>query len=192
MKTYLILLLAGWASGISLYLTVALLGIAGRSGWILLPGSLEVLSHPVVITAALFMYAVEFVADKVPYVDSAWDAVHTFIRPAGALALGVLAGTEDGPVVQTVLALLTGAVTLETHVAKSSLRLAVNASPEPVSNILTSLAEHSAVLVLFWLYVKHPVGATVVLVLVLVGLAAAIKFLWKSARRLFGRRRLAP
>src|SRR4051812_30993027 len=91
----LVLLLSGWCSGISLYLTAALLGICGRAGWIELPGDLQTLSHPLIIAAAVAIFLVEFVADKVPYVDSAWDSVHTFIRPLGAAGLGALAGVDN-------------------------------------------------------------------------------------------------
>ena len=91
------LLGSSWASGINLYLTVACLGIAQRMEWIQLPGNLEILSHPLVIGVAIALAIIEFVADKVPYVDSTWDAVHTFIRPAGGLAIGYMAMTGADP-----------------------------------------------------------------------------------------------
>src|SRR3989338_10229176 len=106
----LVLLLAGWCAGISVYLTVALLGICGRFGWIELPGEMQALTHLLVITAAVVIFLIEFVADKVPYVDSAWDSVHTFIRPLGAAGLGVLAGVDQGPIAQTLYAVLTGTI----------------------------------------------------------------------------------
>ncbi len=156
---YMVLLVSGLTSGISLYLTIAILGISGRMGWIDLPNGLEVLQHPIVIAAAILVYVVEFVADKVPFVDSTWDAVHTFIRPLGASGLGFLAGSEQGAAAQAALAILTGAIALDSHAVKSSTRLAINTSPEPFSNIATSLAEHSFVFFIFWFFIKHPILA---------------------------------
>ncbi|MGH7198013.1 MAG: DUF4126 domain-containing protein, partial [Candidatus Omnitrophota bacterium] len=174
-----ILPLAGWASGISIYLTIAIMGISARMGWIDLPAGLDVLSHPLVIALAILVYVVEFVADKVPFVDSAWDAVHTFIRPTGALAIGFMAGTEHGLLAQTALAIVTGSIALDSHAVKSATRLAVNTSPEPFSNIATSLAEHSFVFFLFWLFIKHPIICLVVLALLVLLSFFVLRALWR-------------
>jgi len=180
-----ILPLIGWTSGISLYLTIGIVGIAGRFGWVDLPGGLDGLQHPVVIAIAVLAYAVEFVADKVPLVDSAWDTAHTFIRPVGAGIVGALAGTEYGPVAATALAVLTGAIALDAHALKATSRLAINTSPEPFSNIAASVAEDSGVIFLFWFFIKHP-WITLGIVAVLIVLSVLIvKALWAFAARLF-------
>lgn len=181
----LVLLLAGWCSGISIYLTVALLGICGRFGWIALPGGMETLSHPLVIALAVLIFAVEFLADKVPYVDSAWDSVHTFIRPLGAAGIGMLAGTGDGPVTQTLFALVTGTIALNTHAVKASTRLAINTSPEPFSNIAASFSENASVFFLFWFFIKHPYWAAALILVLLVLSFLFLKMMWGFVAKLF-------
>ena len=146
-----VILGSSWAAGLNLYLTVAGLGVAHRMDWIALPGDLEVIAHPIVIMLAVLLYAVEFVADKVPYVDSAWDSVHTFIRPAGGIAMAYMAGSELEPVMQTSLALASGALTLESHTAKATSRAAINTSPEPITNSVASVSEDAIVVGLLWL-----------------------------------------
>ena len=188
----LILLLAGWSSGISVYLTTALLGISGRMGWIELPGDLKVLSNPFIILAAIAVFVVEFVADKVPYVDSAWDSVHTFIRPLGAAGMGYLAGSEHGAVIQTLYALLTGTFALNTHAFKAASRLAINTSPEPFSNIAASTTENASVFFIFWLFIKHPVLASALIVLILILSFLLLRLLWKFVMKLFKRKPAEP
>ena len=190
---YAILLLVGWASGISVYLTVVILGISSRAGWIELPGGLETLSHPLIIGLAVILYLIEFIADKVPYVDSMWDSVHTLIRPAGAAMAGYLAGTENGPTVQMVLALLTGTIALDAHAVKASARLAINTSPEPFSNVAASIFEHAFVIFLFWFFVKHPFIACSIVVLLIIGSFYLLRLLWRFVKSLFtGRKPLPP
>jgi hypothetical protein len=186
-----VLLAAAWTSGISLYLTAALLGLAGRAGWVDLPGGLDALEHPLVIALAAALFFVEFFADKVPFVDSAWDGTHTFIRPVGAAVAGFLAGTEHGPLAQTAYALLTGTIALDAHAVKASTRLAINTSPEPFSNVAMSLVEHSAVLFLLWLCIRHPFIASVVVILLLAGSFFVLRALGRFVRRLFRSRAAA-
>ncbi|MDP3921405.1 MAG: DUF4126 domain-containing protein [Candidatus Omnitrophota bacterium] len=162
---YGLLLGSTWASGINLYLTMAGLGLAHRMAWIALPGELEVLADPIVIAAALILYIIEFVADKVPYVDSAWDAVHTAIRPIGGAALAYLAAADANAFAQTATAIMGGAVALDAHMMKASSRVAINASPEPFSNTAASLAEDACVLGSIWLIIKHPVVIAVLVIL---------------------------
>lgn len=181
----LVLLLAGWCSGISVYLTAALLGISGRFGWIELPGELTTLSHPLIIGAAVLLFLIEFVADKVPYVDSAWDSVHTFIRPLGAAGMGVLAGTEHGPLIQTFFALATGTLALNTHAVKASARLAINTSPEPFSNIIASSSENAFMFFIFWFFIKHPVWAALLIILFVVLSFFFLRMMWRFVSRLF-------
>ena len=144
------------AAGLNLYLTVLSLGLLNRFDVVQLPADLQVLSHTWVLAAAGTLFLIEFVADKIPYVDNTWDAVHTFIRtPAGALlAVGALSGM---PAHWTwVVALLGGFVSLSAHGAKASTRLAVNASPEPFSNWVLSFLEDGISLAIVWLMSHHP------------------------------------
>ena len=122
------------------------LGIADRAGWITLPGNLDTLSHPLVIGAAVIMFGVEFLADKVPYVDSAWDSVHTFIRPLGGAALAYMGAADMGPVAQTSLSLLGGTVAMDSHLTKATTRVAINTSPEPITNSVASITEDATVI----------------------------------------------
>ncbi|HTL70379.1 MAG TPA: DUF4126 domain-containing protein [Candidatus Eisenbacteria bacterium] len=182
-----VVLLAGWSSGISVYLTVALLGLSGRFGWIDLPSGMDPLTHPLIIALAILVFAVEFVADKIPFIDSAWDSVHTFIRPLGAAGLGAMAGTQYGPLAQTGYALLSGTIALDMHAVKASSRLAINTSPEPFSNIAASVAEHSLVIGVFWLFIKHPYLAVGVILLILVATYFFLRMVWGFVRQLFRR-----
>lgn len=160
-----VLLGSSWASGINLYLTVAGLGILDRMQWINLPGNMDVLSHPVVIVTALVLFAIEFFADKIPYVDSTWDSVHTFIRPLGGAALGFMAMADMGPVVQVPVALVTGSVSMDSHLTKATTRVAINTSPEPVTNSIASITEDSLVVGVLFLIIKHPIIAAILVIL---------------------------
>lgn len=147
---------SAWLSGINLYATVATLGLLQRFGVAALPGNLSVLGEWWVIGVALGMYAVEFVADKIPLVDMAWDAVHTFIRvPAGAV-LAATAFADFDPSVRVIALLAGGGVALGSHGAKAATRVAVNTSPEPFSNILLSLAEDVFTVGASAVMVAHP------------------------------------
>jgi hypothetical protein len=176
------LISTGWASGVNAYLTVVLMNLAGRAGVGDVP---EELQSNGVLYAALALYAIEFVADKVPLLDSAWDVVHTFVRPAIASTLGVAIGGDAGAVgVEEAFAGGgTGALALASHAVKASIRLGVNSSPEPASNILVSLAEDALVAGVTWLALEHPVPAAIIALLLLaLGIALAI-FVMKRARR---------
>ena len=182
----MVLLLAGWSSGISVYLTAALLGVTGRMQLIQLPGELSVLQNPFLIALAAVLFAVEFVADKVPYIDSAWDSVHTLIRPIGAAAMGYMAGSEHGPVLQMGYSMLMGTVALNMHALKATSRLAINTSPEPFSNIAASTAENSLVFFMYWFFTKHPVLACLLIVAILVVSFFIIRLLWRFTKKVFG------
>lgn len=171
----------GWASGLRLYAAVFLAGLAGTVGWIELPPGLHVLQHPAVLGASGLMLFVEFFADKIPIVDSLWDAVHTVIRiPAGAaLAAGALgAGSAE---MGWIAALLGGGLAATSHATKMTARAAVNTSPEPFSNVAVSLLEDGLVVFMLWLSATHPLlfaavlGVSVVLAIVL--LVVLVKFL---------------
>lgn len=183
-----------FASGLNLYLTVAVTGLLQRFGVVQLPESLAVLSHPVVLGIAITLFVVEFIADKVPYVDTVWDAVHTFIRPPAAALLSYSAFMGEGIPEEMKLgaALLAGSVALTSHGAKASTRAAANMSPEPFSNWTLSLLEDGIVVFLAWLAAEHPL-LTAGLVVVLVILATLI--IWKLfsyLRRAFARLRGGP
>jgi len=146
-----------WASGINLYATVAALGIANQAQLIQLPPDLQVLSHPAVIAIACTMYVIEFFADKVPYVDSGWDVLHTFIRiPAGAILAARSLGDMSPPLELAAL-LAGGSIALAAHGVKATTRLAINASPEPFSNWAASVTEDVTVLGSVWLMFNHPI-----------------------------------
>jgi hypothetical protein len=177
----------GWASGVRLYATVFLVGMAGFMGWIDLPQGLQVLQHPGVLAVSGFMAFTEFFADKIPYVDTVWDMVHTVIRiPAGA-ALAAAALGADNQAMGWIAALLGGSLAATSHVAKLTTRAAVNTSPEPFSNIGVSLLEDGFVVFMLWLAATHPVIFAIALVLTLVLavvlMIVLIKFLRAVARR---------
>ena len=187
--THLLALAAalGWASGLRLYAVVFLTGLAGFMGWVTLPSGLHILQNPLVLGAAGVMLAVEFLADKVPGLDSLWDAVHTFIRvPAGmALAAGVFGG--DSATWATIAALMGGALAATSHTAKATTRAAVNTSPEPFSNIALSLAGDAAVPAMLWLAWEQPVWFFVALAAALIVMITLIVVLFRFLRALFRR-----
>ena len=155
-----VLLGSSWASGLNLYLCTAGLGIAQRMQWISLPGDMTVLAHPHIITIASVMFVIEFIADKIPYVDSAWDSVHTFIRPLAGAAMGFLATPDTGSFLQILAALTTGTITMGSHMAKATTRAAINTSPEPITNSVASVSEDVTVAGLLYLMIAHPALAT--------------------------------
>ena len=187
----------GWASGFRLYAAVFLTGLAGYMGWIELPQGLQVLAHPGVLAASGFMLFVEFFADKIPYLDSVWDAVHTLIRiPAGAaLAAGALGA--DNAAMGWIAALVGGSLAATSHATKMTARAAANTSPEPFSNWSMSLFEDGLVVFLLWLSAAHPAIFSIVLVvsvvLAIVLLVVLVKFLRtvvRGVREMMAGRRL--
>lgn len=171
---------SAWTSGINLYATVAVLGIAGRTEMIHLPQNLEVLSHPAVIAVASIMYLVEFFADKIPYLDSGWDALHTFIRiPAGALLAAGAVG-DLNPALEMAALLAGGTVAASAHGVKATTRLALNTSPEPFTNWTASVAEDAAVVGGIWMIFNYPV---IMLGLLVIFVALTIWIVPKIFRR---------
>jgi len=180
---------AGFSSGLNVYATIATLGLLQRFGVIQLPGSLEVLAHPWIVGIALALYAIEFLADKIPYVDTVWDALHTLIRPPAAALLAYAASVSAPPEWRWGAALLAGGVALTSHGTKASTRAAANTSPEPFSNWLLSLGEDALAVWLTWMATVHPT-ATIVVVSLLLCLAAVLlfylfRFLRRAIQRLF-------
>jgi hypothetical protein len=169
----------GFAAGLRLYATVLGLGLAIRFGFLQLPDAmrpLEVLAHPAVLIVAGVAYAIEFISDKIPWVDSAWDSIHTVIRPLGAAVLAATAFGEMEPVTKTVLVLATGGVALTAHASKAATRLAVNQSPEPFSNWALSLAGDAAAPIGLWLAFTHPIITLCVVA------AFLVVFIWLAAK----------
>jgi hypothetical protein len=162
-----------FAAGLNAYATVALLGAAQHFGFVTLPTGLDILGHPAVIIAAGVLFFIEFFADKIPYVDSIWDAIHTLVRPAAAAGLGWGIFTAQPDAMQAVAALLAGTVALTSHGAKATTRAAANTSPEPFSNIVLSIIEDVLAAGLTWLAMTHPV-VTAFVVVVLLGLAVLV------------------
>ena len=172
---------ASWVSGINLYATVATLGLLSRFAHLRLPGELEVLTSWWVIGIAVVLYAIEFFADKIPYLDSTWDVIHTFIRiPAGAVLAATAFGDFDRSI-QVIALLLGGGLALTSHGTKAATRVALNASPEPVSNSVASVIEDIIAVVTTVISVFAPV-----LIFIIVGVGLVVSFLvFKRIRRFF-------
>ena len=177
----------GWASGFRLYAVVFLVGAAGALGWMELPAGLQVLQHPALLGASGFMLFVEFFADKIPVVDSLWDMVNSVVRiPAGAaLAAGVF-GADSGAMALAA-ALLGGSLAATSQAAKSTTRAAINASPEPFSNIAMSLVEDGLVVGAVWLATNHPVAFGVLLLIAVVLMWIVTWLLFQFLRTVFRR-----
>ena len=178
----------GWASGVNAYATVALLGLLGRAGVGEVPDAVE--SDPVILASSA-MFLVEFVTDKIPWLDSVWDSVHTFVRPLIATILGFQFGGEAGVsgIEEALGAGGSGATALASHAVKAGIRLGINTSPEPATNIIASLTEDGLVAVVVLFSINNPeVAAAIAAVLLLVGLAV-IAFLWTRIRAALQRRR---
>jgi hypothetical protein len=179
----------GWASGIRLYAVLFIVGGLGYLGAMPLPGGLALLAHPYVLVASFVMFAVEFVADKVPLFDSFWDTLQTFVRiPAGAALAASVFGDASGATALAA-AILGGTLAAGSHLAKSGSRMAINTSPEPFSNWAASLGEDVAVGVVLWLAWEHPAVALVVLALLVLFMLWLLPKVWRFLARLFGRLR---
>ena len=171
-----------WASGINLYAAVFMLGYLGMTGHITLPPDLQVLSDPLVLFAAGFMYLVEFFADKTPGVDTGWDALHTFVRiPAGAiLAAGAVGEVSQGA--EIAAALVGGGLAAGTHLTKAGSRVMINTSPEPVSNWAASIGEDLAVIGGLWTALYHPLLFLALLLLFVLLMIWLLPKLWRAIR----------
>jgi hypothetical protein len=177
----------GWASGIRLYAVLFIVGGLGFLGWIPLPGGLIALAHPWVLAASGVMFVVEFVADKIPGVDSLWDVVQTFIRiPAGA-ALAASVFGDASTAATLAAAIVGGSLAAGSHFAKSGSRAVINTSPEPFSNWAASFGEELAVGTVLWLAFEYPVAAIVVLVLLVIFAVWLIGRCWRFVKALLDR-----
>ena len=175
-----------WASGLRLYLTVFAVGLLSKFGYIHLPTALNILSNPVVLSVAGVLCVIEFLADKIPYVDSAWDGIQTFVRiPAGALlAMGAINSSD--PMIATITALLGGSLAGATHATKAGSRALINTSPEPVSNIAASLSEESLLITGGWLVFAHPAVFIGLLCGFIVLLFWLLPKLWRGIKSVLG------
>lgn len=172
-----------FAAGLNLYAAVAILGLAARYGWVQLPSQFDVFNNDWVIGAALVMYVVEFVADKVPWVDSMWDSVHTAIRPLGGGLIAMTAIGDASPAVEGMAALLGGTLAAGTHLTKAGTRAVANTSPEPFSNWFLSFGEDLFVIGLGWLALQYPVAAFIVVVVLTALIAFFISLIVRWARK---------
>ncbi|HET8925630.1 MAG TPA: DUF4126 domain-containing protein [Candidatus Acidoferrum sp.] len=178
---------AGFSSGLNVYATVATLGILQRFGILHLPSSLQILSHTWVLGIAIALYLIEFFADKIPYFDIVWDAVHTFIRPPAAALLAYAAAGAAPPEWRWGAALVAGGVALTSHGTKASARAAVNASPEPFSNWILSFGEDLLAVWLTWMATAHPLATTIVVAALVTISAFLLYHLFRFARKAFER-----
>ncbi|PHS73280.1 DUF4126 domain-containing protein [Porticoccus sp.] len=175
----------GWASGINLYALVLVLGIAGATGNIQLPAELAVVQSPLVIMAAGVMYVIEFIADKVPGVDTGWDTLHTFIRiPAGAMLAAGAVG-DVTPALEIAAGLMGGTLAGASHLTKASTRALINTSPEPVSNWTASISEDLLVLGGLWTMFNHPILFLCLMVLFIALVIWLLPRLWRLIKRIF-------
>jgi hypothetical protein len=179
-----------FAAGINLYATVAILGLASRYGWVQLPEQFRVFDNDFVIGAALVLYVVEFVADKVPWVDSVWDAIHTVIRPIGGALIAVATLGDASPAVEGLAALLGGTLAASSHFTKAGTRVVANTSPEPFSNWILSIAGDVFVIGLGFIALKYPAIAAVLVIVAVIlmivfasWIVRAVKRRWSQASR---------
>jgi len=175
-----------FAAGLNLYATVAILGLASRFDWVALPPQFKVFDNDVVIAAAIVMYVIEFFADKIPWVDSIWDAVHTVIRPIGGALIAVATLGHASPTIQGLAALLGGSLAASSHFTKAGTRAVANASPEPFTNWILSLTEDAFVVGLGFIALKYPAVAAIVVLTCLVLMVIFAAWIVRAVRRRWG------
>ncbi len=171
------------ASGINLYATVAVLGLVSRYGLVDLPQAFRGFEHPVIIGVALAMYVIEFAADKIPWIDSVWDTVHTVVRPLGGAVVAVTALGDSSVAMQTLVALLGGGVAMTTHLSKAGTRAVANSSPEPFSNWFLSIGEDLFVIAFSYVALQHPYMALLASVVILTVIFMSASLLYRAVRR---------
>ena len=178
-----------FASGVNLYATVAVLGLCSHYGLVTLPEQFRAFDHPLIIGAALAMYAVEFVADKIPWFDTLWDAAHTLVRPLGGALIAVTALGDASPTGQALAALVGGSIAMTTHLTKAGTRAAANTSPEPFSNWLLSFGEDVLAVGISYGALRHPMIALTIAVALLIVILACASLIVRAIRRRFAVRR---
>ena len=180
-----------FAAGINLYATVAILGLASRYEWVSLPEQYRAFDNDYVITTALGLYVIEFIADKIPWFDSVWDTIHTAIRPIGGAVIAVTALGDASPTTEVLVGLLGGTLAAGSHLTKAGTRAMANTSPEPFSNWILSLGEDAFVVTLGLIALKYPALAAGVVAVGVVVIALFAAVLYRALRRRW-RRRMAP
>jgi len=174
-----------FAAGLNVYATVATLGLLARAGTIALPASLHALQSWWIIGGSAILFIVEFFGDKIPAFDLIWNALHTFVRIPVAALIAYLATSQLSPGEQALCALAGGVIALAAHGGKTAARVAVTASPEPLSNIGLSLGEDAIAIFLVWFATKHPYAAASIVLLGLVVVVITIRLVWRAMRSLF-------
>ena len=178
-----------FAAGINLYATVAILGLASRYNWVALPPQYQAFDNDFIIATAIGLYVIEFIADKVPWFDSVWDAIHTAVRPVGGAVIAVTTLGEASPTTEVLVGLLGGTLAAGTHFSKAGTRAIANTSPEPFSNWILSLGEDAFVVTLGLIALKFPLIAALVVIIGVLFIAMFAAILVKAIRRRWGRRR---
>jgi len=172
-----------FAAGINLYATVAILGLASRYGWVSLPEQYRVFDSDLIIGVAITLYVVEFFADKIPWVDSIWDAIHTAIRPIGGAVIAVQTLGDASPAMETLVGLMGGTLAASTHFTKAGTRAVANASPEPFTNWILSFAEDVFVVSLGFIALKYPWLATIIVLVALVLMVMFAAWIFRAVKR---------
>jgi len=174
-----------FASGLNVYATVAVLGLCAHYHLVDLPPQFRAFDHPVIITAAIAMYAIEFVADKIPWFDSVWDAAHTIVRPIGGALIAANALGSASPLATALAALLGGSIAMTTHVTKAGTRAAANTSPEPFSNWVLSVTEDVVAVGISYAALNHPIAAAAAAIALLALFIATASLIVRWVRRRF-------
>jgi len=175
-----------WASGINLYATLFTLGYLGNTGNIDLPPDLQIVANPMVMGAAGLMYCIEFFADKMPGVDTGWDAIHTFIRiPAGAMLAAGAVG-DLNPAVELAAAIIGGGLAAGSHATKAGSRVLINTSPEPFSNWIASVSEDVIVITGVWACINHPILFLIALAGFILLMIWLLPRIWVGVKKVFG------
>jgi hypothetical protein len=178
---------AAWASGINLYAAILTLGVLGATGQMALPVDLQILSTPIVMMAAAVMFCIEFFADKVPGMDTGWDAIHSFIRIPGGALLAAGAVGDVNPAVMVAAAIVGGGLAASTHAAKAGSRVLINTSPEPFTNWIASLGEDITVIAGVWAALVHPWFFLACLMVFIVLLIWLLPKLWRGIKAVFAK-----
>jgi Domain of unknown function (DUF4126) len=172
-----------FAAGINLYATVAILGLASRYGWVSLPEQYRVFDNDLIIGVAITLYVIEFFADKIPWVDSIWDAIHTAIRPIGGAVIAVQTLGDASPAMETLVGLMGGTLAASTHFTKAGTRAIANASPEPFTNWILSFAEDLFVVSLGFIALKYPLLASIIVLVALVLMVTFAAWIFRAVKR---------
>ena len=176
-----------FAAGINLYATVAILGLASRYGWVSLPEQYRVFDNDLIIGIAVTLYVIEFFADKIPWVDSIWDAIHTAIRPIGGAVIAIQTLGDASPATEALVGLLGGTLAASSHFTKAGTRAVANASPEPFTNWILSFSEDLFVVSLGFIALKYPLVATLIVLVALVLMLVFAAWIVRAVKRRWGR-----